>query len=366
MADDFLILSRAAFRRQHGLEVDAEVPVEPTAVAEWFAAARRNRVAGLFADFPSLSGTDSEWYRQACGQALHSARLTREAERIYSALKPALPSLRLIKGPVLSAQAWPRPGLRSFDDIDFRCAKKDLPSLCAGLDALGYQAETSVRFRLENLWHFGWGISFRNADGVLAEFNHLMFPPHYPWPSRLTTQAGEGWSSQMLDQIAVDCPSPSLHLLLSCVHAVWHGWERLGWLADIAGLLVQHADCFAEAERLTQDNSFIRRSLHCACRVADRVFGPLPGADAFDADDPELVEQALEIVTRKTPNVPQKTQREIHHRLMSSRERAVYTARRLATPGDPDFTSWPLSAQLNSLYWAIRPVRYLHGRIVRD
>ena len=358
MDDRFLALSRIAFRRLHGLDVES-VSSDDTISSELFFLARRNRVAGLWADAFSPD-EDSALHRQAYGQAMHSARFAAEAERIFSALNCSVKNLRLVKGPALSAQAWPRPGLRSFDDLDFRCEKNDLPVLLTGLRNLGYEVESPERFRTENLWHFGWGISFRNADGVLLEFNHRMFPPHYPWPLR---NSDDLWFLLMLDQTAVACPVPALHLLISCVHAVWHGWERLGWLADIAGLLTRHHEIFAGAARLAGNNRFLSGALRCGCAVADRIFGPLPGMIPVETVSSNQIDQVIDLILRDEPAVPAHIQREIHQKFMSPFQSALYTVRRFAIPGDPDFKRWPLPGPLCGLYWPLRPMRYLSERL---
>jgi len=362
MENEFLILSRTAFRRSHGLAVDSTLPVNPTLTKEWLGLARRNRVVGLWVD--GLSLDDSEWCTAAYGQALHSARLTAEAERIFSNLRNSVENLRLIKGPSLAAQAWPQPGLRSFDDLDFRCEKSSFSALMAGLQSMGYRGKAANQHHLENLWDFGWGISFVHEDGYVVEFNHRMFPPHYPWPSRLTQQTPAGWGPQLLDEATGECPLPALHLLISCVHAVWHGWERLGWLADIAGLRVRHPNCLADAERMTLENTFVRRALHCGCRVANQAFGPLSDLSNVDADDSGLARQALKSVVREGPAISPELQRNVHFQFMSPWERMGYTSRRFTTPGDLDFRALPLPVCFNALYWVSRPFRYLcEGRV---
>ena len=362
MDNRFLALSRIAFRQLHGLETEG-LSAGDEVSHELFVAARRNRVAGLWAD-AFFAESDSALHRQAYGQAVHSARLTAEAERIFSALNSSVKNLHLVKGPALSVQAWPRSGLRSFDDLDFRCDKNDLPTLLKGLRGLGYEAEGRGGFRIENLWRFGWGISFRNADGVLVEFNHRMFPPHYPWPIRLTKYSPAGWEPLLLDQSNVVCPAPALHLLISCVHAVWHGWERLGWLVDIAGLLVRHEEIFPEAQGVAGNSRFLRSALHCGCAVADQIFGPLPGRIPQEPVDSRPIDQAIELIVRDEPAVPDHIQREIHQGFMSPLQSAVYTVRRLTTPGDPDFKRWPLPGSFSGLYWPLRPVRYLSERLI--
>lgn len=366
--DDFLKLSRRAFCSIHGLTVDQDTQraIEPSGAAVWLKAARRHRVAGLWADglnLPELTPSVAQaWKNIAYGQALHTARLTAEAGRIFSALQCAVPDLRLVKGPALAAQAWPQPGLRTFDDLDFRCGREHLDSLLKELSALGYQSEVMEANRLNHLWWFGWGVTFRHSDGFMVEFNHRMFPPHFPWPERLSRYVPELWKMQALDGVSVPCPAPALHLLLACVHAVWHGWERLDWMVDIAGLLIRHPDLFTEAQHLVPCDSMARKALSCCCCAADHLFGPLPGVPKPKALDEELAQQAVALLMRTDPAIPAAERRRLHYRLMGPQEFIRYTVRRLATPGDPDFKRWSLTGTLRPLYWVLRPLRYIHER----
>lgn len=353
--NDFLKLNRIAFRSACSLESSSS-PVQEVP-DDWFRLARSHRVVGLWADQSERFHLGENGLRYAYGQVLHSTRLEDEAGRIMDAMGSAVPSLRLVKGPALAAQAWPRPGMRSYDDLDFRCDKDALDDVTHTVIELGYQAEVKdVRHR-ESLWHFGWGLGFHHPEGFMLEFNHRMFPPHYPWPERLTWDTPSEWTSQIFDQMTVECPTPALHLLLSCAHAAWHGWERLGWLVDIAGLLVLHDNLFAHAEQMVKLNRFPQRALHCGCSVADRIFGPLPGVPPLNPAHREVVEKALELLMRQSPEVSLETQRAIHRRLMSFSEFIRYTVRRLTTPGDPDFKQWSLPRRLHCLYWVLRPTR---------
>ena len=349
--DSFLQQSRTAFRSLFGLET-----ASAAADAGLFGLARRNRVLGLWADAP----LPDPWSRAVFGQAMYTARLSEEASRIVRALGDSVPNLRLVKGPALAWQAWPREGLRSFDDLDFRCAQRALPALVDGLSALGYAVTADSDARRDALWQFGWGIEFRHPDGFMVEANHRMFPPHFPWPERRLDSAL--WSSMELGGVGVVCPAPALHLLLACAHAAWHGWERLGWLVDIAGLLVRHPGVLTDAQQLVRRGGFADKALQCGCTIATTILGPLPGVVASGAFE-HLVTQALEILVRTEPEVLVSVQRGIHQRLMSLSERRMYLLRRLSTPGDPDFTALPLPGSLRGLYWALRPVRGLVGRI---
>ncbi len=357
--NEFLTLSRIAFRSLYELEA---VPENLSIAEDWFDVARQNRVVGLWEDTFGSSLLCEEWRRRAYGQLLHSSRLTAEAGRVVDELTGSVDDLRLVKGPVLADQAWSRPGLRSFDDLDFRCAKNSLNALTDGLLKLGYQPKEKEIRRRENLWHFGWGIAFTHPDGFLVEWNHRMFPSHYPWPDRLMHLSPSGWSSQELAQSNIACPGPALHLLLACVHAVWHGWERLGWVVDIAGLLVRHPKIFEEAQRLAKPSPFLCRALHVGATVADRIFGPFPDVPTLSSDLEAAASHAVELLAQKEKDISWSIQRQIHHDLMSKKEALCYTVRRCATPGDPDFQRWALPAHFRGLYWLLRPLRLTVAR----
>ena len=361
--NDFLTLSRFAFRNIYGLNVEPDQAADFLQVDPWVPMAHRHRMVGLWA--AGLPSVGSELHRLACGQMVHSTRLTVEAERIAGQLVDRLGHVRMVKGPALAAQAWPELGLRSFDDLDFRCEKKDLPQLTEVLKELGYQPQVEDSLRRQNLWNFGWGIGFTHPDRFLVEFNHRMFPPHYPWPRRLTSRTSKHWKLQHIDQLSIDCPDSVVHLLLCCSHAIWHGWERLSWVVDIAGLLVRFPGLFAEADRLASGHSFLRRSLHTGCCVANRIFGPLLDAESFENVSSEWVDQACDIMSQQPAEGSFEFQRQIHHQLMAPMESALYTARRILIPGDPDFKKWPLPAYFRGLYWPLRPLRCLSDRLIR-
>lgn len=356
--NDFFQQTRCVFRNLYGLDDNPE-PNEHLP-PEWFELAQRNRIAGLWVEHAGSSRCGDAWSRYAYGKIRYSSRLADEACRIVTALNRTVPSIRIVKGPVLAAQAWPNPSLRTFDDLDFRCDKGSLNSLVEGLGRLGYTPREEDSIRRKNLWHFGWGISFISPDGIIAEFNHRMFPPHYLWPENLTQDISGSWVLQELEGGALLCPSPALHLLLCSVHAVWHGWERLGWLVDVAGLLVRYPDVFPEAERLVCGCRFARQALYSTLAVVHHIFGPLPGLMYEPEGFLDLVEKAVNVLENPCADV-QQYRCDLHWRLMTTPEKLSYTVCRFLIPGDPDFMRWSFSGNQRLLYWPLRPVRKVLG-----
>jgi len=405
--DDLLQCACIAFRRQHGLVGDALG--EPPAPTEGLLRqASRHRLVGLLAAelFP-------EWKSLAYGQAYYTTTCTAAAESIYTQLRNTIPLVGLIKGPALAVQAWAQPGLRNYDDLDFRCAFVRYGQLRDALAALGYAPGIARDAHNAHLWHFGWGVEFVHPEGPRIECNHRMFPPHYPWPARLNARAASHWQRQQLDQVAVNIPGPALHLLYCCMHALWHGWERLAWVIDIAGLLVAYPEAYADARAMAAAGTYVEKALDMGCAVAAQLVGPLPVFEALASSaervqgsgfrvqagthslnpeplnpepngpqqlkepheksstrlvkqfskrvlagvSPASVEGAVEAIVQAPAGRHGAGQRQCHYGLMRPSERLQYDLKRLLIPGDPDFSCWPLPAACSRAYWLLRPGR---------
>lgn len=348
---------RQAFRRLHGLAPTAETPPLSPADREVLAAqARRHRLTGLLqAGLSAEAGFAMP--TAAFGQAQRAARFAQEAERLFALLAPRLRRLALLKGPALAAQAWPQLGLRSCDDLDFLCDPGDFAALVAGLAAAGYAPETDHPRHLAHLWHYGWGAAFRHPDGFLVEANRRFFPPQYPWPGRCNGRWKTAFAPVRLEEAEVRAPTPALHLLLSCLHAVWHGWARLAWLVDVAGLLVRHPAIFPQALALARRCSFAEQALIAGCGVADALFGPNLAAPPLPAAPAAAVAEAVALLDGAARPLGGRELRRLHERFMTPAEIAFYRLRRTFTPGDGDFRWIALPIPLRGLYWLLRPLR---------
>jgi hypothetical protein len=352
--DEWLAICRYAFRKVHGLGAGAPPPLTDALRRELPARARRHRLSGLL--HAALPEAGLGLQAAAYGKAQHAARCTLEAERLVALLSADIPGLALLKGPALAAQAWPEPGLRSYDDLDFLCDRRDFPRLLRGLGAAGYTPETAAARRCAHLWHYGWGVTFLDAARTLAvEANHRFFPPHYPGLRTLNVRRADLFRAQRLDGGDVRAPAPGVHLLYSALHAVWHGWARLAWLADIAGLLVRHPGALAQARALAAETPFARRVLAAAGGAAEAVFGP--GLFPAAAPDDPRVAGALALFAGAARGLQGRELRALHEQFMTRAEKTAYRLRRIAIPGDGDFQWIPLPPALRGGYWLLRPLR---------
>ena len=354
--NSFLAWSRQAFRTLHGLPCAGNAAPVPAEEQEaLFARARRHRVLGLLQ--AGLPGAGDALRAAAYGKSQHSARLALEAERLFARLAPALRNPALLKGPALAAQAWPDPGLRSYDDLDLLVARRDYRRLQDVLREADYAPEVADPRRRSHLWHYGWGIAFLHPEGFRVEANHRFFPPHYPWPCRLDARREMPFVAQPLESAAVRAPAPELHLLLGALHAIWHGWARLAWLADLAGLLARHPGIFPQAQALAARCPFARRALIAGCGAAEAIFGPGLAPDALSAAPGAAVAEAAALLSGFARNLRGSELRTFHEQFMAPPEKAAYRLRRLAIPGDGDFRWIRLPPAARGLYWILRPVR---------
>ncbi len=333
-----------------------ELDLEELTGPEVFHWIRHHRLQALFAScLPAL-------HARVQGQMVYTARLTMVAEHLASHFEAAIgPSCYLVKGPALAAQAWPHAGWRSFDDLDFRCARTDLTAMHAGLIEAGFRPLIESAILRRHYWQFGWGLTYRHVEGYWTEINHRLFVPHFPCPRELdrSGSAFEQLVSVRLDSASVRAPHPAFHLIICSLHAVWHGGERLAWFLDIAGLLRRHPACWATAWEWPGADDFTRRCLLIGRTVAQRWFDSV-------TEEPEQAIGALRPVVDRIDESLVHQERlsaaqlhTLHLALLSRPSRIIVSLRRLLTPGDGDFRAITFSDRWRWLYWLLRPLRLL-------
>lgn len=355
--DDFLPYLRQAFRHAHGLPLPSPPLPLPESATRLLAWARRHRIRSLLQGEFSIAdeGATTATY----GQVQHAARYVAEAERLHGLLAHRLRCCVLIKGPPLAAQAWPEPGLRIYDDLDFMCCPRDFPQLRMILKNEGYVPRARNARHFAHLWYFGWGVAFQHPNGQMVEVNHRFFPAHYPWPARGRRNWHDHFAPQQLDTVAVCAPMPALHLLLSCLHATWHGWARLVWLVDIAGLLVRHPEARRQAQELAEGSPFAELVLNVGCNVAEEILGPGITPLANGAAVAREMTTVRHLLDGTEAPLRRSHLRRFHEVFMTRAEMLRHRARRFFTPGEGDFRWISLPVWLRCLYRVVRPLRVL-------
>jgi len=206
-------------------------------------------------------------------------RLTGELFRLLELFSRNEISVLVIKGPVLAAQAYGDPSLRSYGDLDLLVRQRHIRGATELMIASGYQA--SVSLDAIRAGQIPGQYLFSKPDSKLLVELHNDFTLRY-FPRRLPIEDFFARRIRVrLDAHEVPAPSPEDHLVLICVHGAKHFWERLGLIADIAGFVARQTSVSWERAGLSAQAVKAEHLLHTGLRLAmDVLRAELPEAVA--------------------------------------------------------------------------------------
>ena len=222
--------------------------------------------------------------------------LTAELFRLLELFGKQGISALAIKGPVLAAQAYADPSVRSYGDLDLLVLQRDIHRVTELMIASGYEAVVSLNAidagKIPGQYLFSHPVS-----KLLVELHNDLTLRYFPRP--LPTE--EFFARQVhvcLDAREVPAPCVEDELVLICVHGAKHFWERLSWIADVAGLVLQQTTIDWERAAATARTVQSEHLLHTGLRLADDVLhAKLPEAVSLrvqaDAAAGKLATRAL-------------------------------------------------------------------------
>lgn len=205
-------------------------------------------------------------------------RLTAELFRLLESLgRQGIQSL-VIKGPVLAARSYADPSTRTYGDLDLLVRQRDIRRATESMIASGYQA--TVPLSAIDAGKIPGQYLFSKPDSkLLVELHNDLTLRYFPQPLPLE----DFFARQvrvLLDDHEVAAPCVEDELVLICVHGAKHFWERLSWIADVAGLISRQTNLdwerAASIARTVQSETL----LHTGMRLA---------ADVLHAELPEAV-----------------------------------------------------------------------------
>jgi len=166
-------------------------------------------------------------------------RLTGELFRLLELFNQNEIRALVVKGPVLAVEAYADPGMRSYGDLDLLVRQRDIHRATELLIASDYQAAVSLdAIRAGKIP--GQYLFCKREGKLLVELHNDLTLRYFPRPLPIE----DFFARQVRVRLdAHEVPAPSLedHLVLICVHGAKHFWERLGWIADVAGMVSQQA-----------------------------------------------------------------------------------------------------------------------------
>lgn len=208
-------------------------------------------------------------------QSFQTLRLTAELFRLLELFAAKNIPAVAVKGPVLAMRAYGDPAMRSYGDLDFLVRQRDIRRATEAMLAYGYHA--AVPLSAIDAGKIPGQYLFSKPDSNLLVELHNDFTLRY-FPRRLPIE--DFFARQIRVQLdAREVPALSVEdeLVLICIHGAKHFWERLSWIADVAGL-VSRQTCI-EWNRAWESAKAVRAEhlLHTGLRLAgDLLHASLP------------------------------------------------------------------------------------------
>jgi len=202
-------------------------------------------------------------------QILFCMSLNAELFRLIEKFSEARIEAMVVKGPVLSARAYGDPGMRRYEDVDLLVRQRDVLRFTELLTAEGYEPKVPPRTiragRVPGEYLFKWPGTNRRIE-LHTEETLRYFPRWLPVENFFARRA-----YQSVDGHAVSALCAEDELVLVCVHNAKHFWERLMWVADVAGLIASQEELDWERALSTAREVGAERMLILGLRLAEQV-----------------------------------------------------------------------------------------------
>ena len=216
-------------------------------------------------------------------QSFCTLRLTAELFRILELFALEGMGAMVIKGPVLATRAYANPAIRSYSDLDLLVRQSDIRRATVLLAAEGFVP--TVPLGAIDAGKIPGQYLFAKPDSDLIVELHNDFTLRY-FPRRLPLEQYFAHQTCVrLDAHEVPALSVEDELVLICIHGAKHFWERLMWIADVAGLICRQKNM--DWRRVEDSARFLgaQRMLHAGLRLA---------ADLLKAQLPEGIQAAVQ------------------------------------------------------------------------
>lgn len=296
---------------------------------------------------------------------LRLMQMTRELLDLLGLLeKEKIPTIAF-KGPTLSIQAYGSPFMRQSGDLDLLVREEDLARACSILASQGYK-DTSEVAHARNLLH--------PTRGVAVDLHRWVSGP-----------VGFAESAEPLDIDSGSLFERSDHfiyqerrirafriedlLLVLCIHAAKHAWEKWIWLFDIQALITRHPELDWDQLSRRAHELRIAQPVYLSLRLTETICGSHLPPSALRALNPrpeierlirplhsDIVQDPSFLRSRmRTEFLPFQT-------LATIREKTAYGVwllKRRMAPNRADLSSLRLPPYLHFLYVLTRPLRLM-------
>lgn len=268
------------------------------------------------------------------------------------------------KGPALAVQLYGNVALRQFSDLDILVHPRDVLLARDLLLAAGYlplppltEGQQAVLLRTQCNLPFT-----RESKRMIVELHWTVSAPNFARPF----ETDDFWARLVdgeLEGTKIKLPAPEDLLLALCIHGSKHLWERLAWIADIAGLI--------ESQPSLNWNGLVHRALvtgsermlFLGLRLAGELLNANVPAEAKAAEQADLAVAVLaQEVARDLFSAKLRPSGMAGYFLfqMKARRRLRDKFKYLQfafTPNEEDLVRLRLPPLLSFVYYLVRPVR---------
>lgn len=271
-----------------------------------------------------------------------------------------------IKGPALAEALYHNIAMRQYSDLDILVRPEDVVRARAALESLGYTNELILTNAQQRSYlDSGYEYAFDGAYGKgVIELQWRILPRFYAADfdtQRLFAESGSGTVAGR--HVRTLCAEDLL--LVLCVHAAKHVWERLAWTRDVAEFTGSQAVDWEDVRRRAERMGIVR-ILGITLVLSRDLFGATipPKMENMLSGDRLIAPLAATIRQSILSSVEYDTESVGYVRLMLRlRERRVDRVRFLArlafTPGIGEWSAARLPDALFPLYRVVRIWRVL-------
>ena len=277
------------------------------------------------------------------------------------------------KGPVLAASVYGDLGLRMSGDLDILIRVQDVPRAKEMLMHRGYKptpwkTDTQLTPDQEAAYlRFEREYPFQDYNsGIGVELQWGVTDKHFPFSLDMEFMK-ERLQRVSLGGGTVPSFAPDVMLLILCVHASVHHWERLQWICDVAEMIrvCQKMDwnCVMERAAALGSERMLLLGLHLAhellgADIPENAWRRIKADPAVGALAAEVYAGLFQKHVESRGILEGSLFRSFHYRMHERRrDRFKYTLHTMIDPNLADWDRYPLPERLFPLYYVIRPVR---------
>ena len=290
--------------------------------------------------------------------------LTDELCRLIDIFKKAGIEAIPYKGPALAVFAYGDLGLRRFVDLDLIVKKCDVPRARDLLISEDYtlskpltSAQQDLLLRTQHNLQFE-----HNNRRILLEL-HWEVAPHLFASSVQENELWRNLTTMNINDHEVNALTAEDLLFSLCVHGSRHLWERLGWICDVAEIIIRHElnwDTLRQKAAAADSERMLLLGLYLAHKLLHTELPPdVQQRCAADTRLASLATNISEHLFNGPTHVPA-TSREIFKYNLRVRKSLAARARYLVhilRPTDRDLNTHLAPARFTFTYYLTRPFR---------